>query len=304
MRNFLLAALAAFFIAPALAEDECKLIRHAVIPFETDDSAHVFIPTIIAGRQTRMMLDTGGFWSVIREDLAAELGLKVRTSYDIWLVDASGAKQDKYVTVPEMTLGRLSVPIPVDFVLAKMDHRPIAEFGGTIGLNFFTKMDLEIDNAKKTISLFSQKHCPGDGVHWANEAVTLKFKRDKREVIALPVVYADLDGETIRTIIDTGSTVSSVSLELAKRRFGLTPTSPGVEPSGKAHLPSGKIVDLYSYTFKALTISGIRFENVPVHIGEFDEAELILGMNELKHLHLYFAFKDKMIHVTAAEAGF
>jgi hypothetical protein len=30
---------------------------------------------------------------------------------------------------------------------------------------------------------------------------------------------------------------------------------------------------------------------------------LILGMNEMKHLRLYFAFKEGAIYVTAADAG-
>jgi len=60
---------------------------------------------------------------------------------------------------------------------------------------------------------------------------------------------------------------------------------------------------LFSYTFKTLVISGIAFENVPVHLGEFEDKDLVLGMNELKFLRLYFAFKNNMIHLTAAEAG-
>jgi predicted aspartyl protease len=83
----------------------------------------------------------------------------------------------------------------------------------------------------------------------------------------------------LRTILDTGSTVTSLDIDHAKRRFGIGPGSPGVERAGITRLPSGKTVDLYSYTFKTLTISGIRFENVTVHLGKFDETDLILGMN-------------------------
>jgi len=119
----------------------------------------------------------------------------------------------------------------------------------------------------------------------------------------MPIVGAQLEVETARTLFDTGSTSSLIDLDHAKRRFGLGPDSQGVTREGVAHLPSGNTVDLYGYTFKTLTVSGIRFEKVPVGMGKFDDSDLILGMHELKHLHLYFAFKDAMIHITAADAG-
>jgi predicted aspartyl protease len=153
------------------------------------------------------------------------------------------------------------------------------------------------------ISLFSQDHCKGAGVYWSDEAVTLTFRRKQGDPIAMPMVAADLDGETVRTLIDTGSTVTFLQLEHAKRRFGISPQSPGVEPDGSAQVPSGKSIETYRYMFKTLTISGIRFENVSVRLGNFDDADLVLGMNEIKKLRLYFAFKDQMIHITAADAG-
>jgi predicted aspartyl protease len=304
MRGVLLAALLFLYVAPAWPQEACQLKRLAVIPFETDDTAHIFVPAIMMGRKTRLMLDTGGWWSLIHEDLASSLNLKERRSFDVWVVDGSGAKLDKYVTVPELQLGKVIIGKPVDFVISKSSGARLSEeFGGTLGLNFFTRMDLEIDNAGKTISLFSQDHCKGAGVHWADEAVTLKFRRKEGDPIAMPIVAADLEGETVRALFDTGSTVTYLDLAHAKRRFGIGPGSPGVEQSGSAHLPSGKKIPLYRYTFKSLTMSGIRFESVPVYLGEFDDTDLILGMNELKKLHLYFAFKDQMIHITAADAG-
>ena len=67
---------------------------------------------------------------------------------------------------------------------------------------------------------------------------------------------------------------------------------------------TGARIQTYTYTFKELVISGIRFENVPVRLGDFDgQAQVVLGMNEMKHLRLYFAFKEGVIYVTDANAG-
>lgn len=146
--------------------------------------------------------------------------------------------------------------------------------------------------------------------------MTLNFQREKKDIetgrrvrgprdyalINMPVVTADLEGEPVRALFDTGSSITSIDLDIAKRRWGIEPGLPGVERAGTAYLPSGNVVELYKYTFKSLTVSGIKFENVPVYLGKFDRADLIIGMNQLKHLRLFFAFKDGMIHVTGADA--
>lgn len=260
MRILVSAALVAICCAPALAQAPCTLERVGLVPFETDETAHVFVPAALADHPTRLMLDTGGFWSVITDDLAKALNLKIQRSYDIALVDASGAKLDRYVTVPHMKLGELTIGIPIDFVLShNMGAASTKEFGGTLGLNFFSRMDLEIDNAHKTISLFVANKC-GDArvVHWADEAVTLNYRVErsrapigsrlggKKMQITLPIVAAELEGQDIRVLFDTGSTVSLVDIDLAKRRFGVGPGSPGVTPAGKAYLPSGEVVELYA----------------------------------------------------------
>ena len=177
-------------------------------------------------------------------------------------------------------------------------------------------MDLEIDNAGKTISLFSQEHCKGAGVYWADEAVTLQYKKQPSRApigsnlkkkdpnqIDMPIVAAELDGEVVSVLFDTGATYSVIDIDHAKRKFGLSPVSPGVKPSGQFYVANGGLVDSYSYTFNSLTIAGIKFENVPVRIAKLEGSKMLLGMNELKHLRIYFASKDGMIHITAADAG-
>jgi predicted aspartyl protease len=302
-------------LTPAIAEEVCTLKRIAVIPFETDATGHIWFPAKVGGFKTRLMLDTGAFWSFLNKDIAEKLSLQPQLMFDGYIVDAAGQKMDKFVTVPEVQLGSVVIGVPYDFVVGEAGG-DIEHFGGAIGLNLFTKMDLEIDNAGKTISLFSQDHCKGAGVHWADEAVTLNFARRKKDIpsgtrirtqkdympINMPIVGGELEGDPVRILFDTGATNSSIHLDHAKRRWNVGPGSPGVAPAGVVYTASGTPIETYSYTFNSLSISGIRFNNVPVRLGKFDDEDVILGMHELKLLHLYFAFKDGMIHVTGADA--
>jgi predicted aspartyl protease len=290
----LLAALVMASAAPAIAEESCQLKRIAVIPFQTDNTAHIYVPVTLNDRSTHLMLDTGAFWSGVSQQMVAALNL-------------------------QMKLGNIPFNSAVEmFVMGDLPNTTVDKNAGVLGRNLFTQMDLEIDNAGKTISLFSQDHCKGAGVYWADEALTLNFKREKPQTptgsnirkkpskhqIDTPIVAADLDGEVVSVLFDTGATNSGMDIEHAKRKFGIGPGSPGVQPAGKVYTGTGEAVETYAYTFKTLTISGIKFENVPILLGKFDDdAKLLLGMNELKKLRIYFAFKDGMIHVTAADAG-
>ncbi|NOT41310.1 MAG: hypothetical protein HOP13_12535 [Alphaproteobacteria bacterium] len=262
------------------------------------------------------MLDTGAYWSVLRRDLAQAQGLKMGTTLYFDLYDLTGDKL-KNMTTADVKLGALGYGETEFAVGNPIEGSSMDKDGGLIGHNMLAKIDLEIDNAGRTVTFFSQDHCKGAGVHWADEAVTLNFKKkpahaplgtklkkvDKNQ-IDMPIVAADMDGETVSILFDTGATYTSIDLAHAKRKCGIGTDTPGVVPFGKIYTANGNAVDAYKYTFKSLTISGIKFENVPVVLGDMnDESKVLLGMNELKKLRLFFAFKDGMIHITAAGAG-
>jgi len=173
-------------------------------------------------------------------------------------------------------------------------------YSGSMGMNFFPKLDLELDNANRTIGLFLQRDCEGGGVHWSDESAWFPF----RFVGGIPVAQMQIAGEDIDAVIDTGSTATSIDLDFVRRRFGITPESPGVTRLGAIRLPSGRTAETYGYTFKSLSVSGITFENVPAELLDLEGGvgKLVLGMHELRLLHLYIATKERQIYVTAADA--
>ena len=321
MRNqFSAAALLALVLtAPAFAED-CKLKRYTVMPFELNEAGLITVPVTLGSLKSRMMVDTGAYWSFVNEGVVANLNLNVRTP-DLIIVDAAGEEIRRSAIVPAVKIGELNYGPAEFFVSKSLSNEPIDKDAGIIGINLLTRVDMEIDNAAKTISFFSAEHCRGDGVHWADEAVTLEYSKQKakrptgsrirqtnskdyKNQIDPPIVTAELEGEAISVLFDTGASYSAMDLELARRRFGVDLNTPGVVPAGKVRVGGGGTVDTYSYTFKTLTIAGIKFENVPILLGKFDEdSKLILGMHQMRHLHIYFSFAEGLIHVTAADAG-
>jgi predicted aspartyl protease len=310
----------ATWLAPYAAAQDCKpLQRFAQIPFDPDTGGQILVPVTLGGLKTHLMLDTGAVWSILRADVVERLNLRTRKVDGLSLFDAAGKSIDKIAIVPDFQIGELHVGRAEFFIGHQKSAVPFEKSAGELGRNTFSKADLEIDNAGKSISLFSQDHCPGEGVYWSDEAVILDinplssysprshdslFPNGDGGKIDQPHVRAELEGKPVELLFDTGASITAMDTRLARRLFGIGPGSPGVEPAGEAYTGTGTTVPIYRMRFRELTISGIRFENVPVLLGQFGDFEqLVLGMPQISQLRMFFAFKEGKIYVTAANAG-
>lgn len=297
-------ALALLLALPSLTRaEECVLQRVVALESPPQYYGHMMIPVTIADRPSHLLLDTGGAWSMLDKEFAQAIGLQARGLSSEWgsYTDATGQPIATYARVTSMKIGNLPVKGEVDFLLAPIARgRSTEQIGGSIGLNFLGQYDIEIDNARRTVTMYlPSPNVEWCGVHWADEAVAFHFRLNG----GIPYTRAVVDGEDVDALIDTGSSVTIMDIDFARRHFDLTPNSPGVTDGGAQLLPGGKLAQFHRATVKKLSVSGIQFENVPVELAQLDDTRLILGMNELKRLHLYFAFKRKTIYATGADAA-
>jgi hypothetical protein len=134
--------------------------------------------------------------------------------------------------------------------------------------------------------------------------------------IILPVV---LDGHPFDAVLDTGSSATFISQDVAHNTFGLDQSSPGMVRVSDDGGPG--TVPVYRHTFKTLALEGLSIANpgidifekvgssrIPPHLGsrlsDSDESggntDFVLGLNELRHLHLYIAYKEQKLYITPA----
>jgi hypothetical protein len=139
--------------------------------------------------------------------------------------------------------------------------------------------------------------------------------------IRVPVT---LDGKDFLAVINTGAARSTMSANTAKFVFGITADSPGSVPLGVVdHDPNHKV---FGHVFGSLTFDGITVNNphiaiMPDLLGSKDPdndfttgsriqrvddglgSEVTIGMDVLRRLHLYIAFDERKLYITAANAG-
>jgi predicted aspartyl protease len=269
------------------------------------------IPVTVNGSPKRFLLDTGGIYTQLTPRAASELNLTIQSNATP-IFNASGNLSQGFAKVDTFALGGMSS----SNVYLRISPSNF-DADGLIAPDLLNRYDVEMDFAGQKLNYFLSDHCPGKVIYWphtdaAKVSITLADKR----WIKVPVT---LDGKEFLAIIDTGATSTTISTQTALDSFGLAPGSPGMEPAGNVNGDSN--LASYFHTFSALTLDGITIKNLrmvvmPDKITNADAGlpkpyrgvqkrmempELILGMDVLKHLHLYFAFDEHNLYVTSAD---
>jgi len=309
-------ALAAIFHGSNAVADECKLMRLASLDFI--DQGSILVSVSLEGKNVPMVVDTGSPASAIDPVVAKELAIPERRMMEGAFYNLSG-ESFTYLAMPH------------DFGLGDMHSNQEAllvwpspmsgdgHVGGLIAADLLRHYDADMDFGSHKFNLFSQDHCSGKVVYWTSENVAVvPVHVNNNGHIIVPVT---LDDHSFDAVLDTGSTLTFLSLKAAQASFGLGSASPDMIKIGDHAGPGG--VPLYRHTFKSLGLEGIAISSPTVglfdnqaethetlqhHTGSRfsslggEEYELTLGLNELRHFHLYIAYKEQKLYITPATA--
>lgn len=277
-----------------------------------------FVPVTIEGVPKLMLLDTGGVFSMITKDAADELKLpRRRAGFD--LLNSAGESTNELAWAG-FSLGALKAD-KLYFVIApeKQKFSDDARVAGLLAPDVLKNYDVELDFAKNKMSLLSQDHCPGKVIFWpaATVAVVPMSVLDSGHI----TVPATLDGRSIIALVDTGAYSTTLMLPAAVSEYGLKLGSPDTPKTGEllAGSPS------YRHTFTTLGFEGVMVNNPAIdiipdmnhnkmsdasvpetgsHLNRRSSADtrpsLIIGMDVLRHFHLYIAYKENKLYITPA----
>jgi len=291
------------FLASAsrtLADDSCHLVRMAAFDMNIDSAGGANVPITIAGQNVNMLIDTGGIFTMLTEQSVQSLGLKKLNTFGSGEEMLGGKKIVYYVETNDVNLGGLKADrLPMQVL---PDGFLPSEIGGIIAPNILRHYDVDFDFANAKFNLFSPDHCEGKVVYWTTVAVAqIPIGIDQNGHIDVTV---QIDGKNVKATLDTGSSRSLMSLELAKLLFDFADKDPKLSPAkGGSKFPG------FHYPFGRLTLNDVTVENPDIVLVSdsvshlFDsETKLILGMGILRQLHIYIAYREKKLYVTAASA--
>jgi hypothetical protein len=248
------------------------------------------------------------------------LGLS-RSTTDTIVVDVLGHSSNTLALVHELRFGNLRAreakyyQFPGRAVWSEdTNGGTTIPISGVLGPDYLMSYDVELDFANNKMRFFSKDHCEGKVVYWKYTALAVvPFAVKGQAHIVFPLT---LDGHEVRTLLDTGSDTSFMSQAVAELVYGIHhPATKGMET-----INGQDVSGIYHHSFTSLGTDGLAMANVPIEImpamsdqhqteeeqwygGAWlrDEDDLVLGMNELRHLHIFIAYSEHRLYLTPAE---
>ncbi len=278
----------------------CKLERLPDIPV----TMHGLLPTVhaqINGADALFVADSGAFFNFVTPAAVREFQLRVDNSFVGLNVQGVGGVERAQVAWAK-TFGFAGISTPnVPFVVAGSGFG-----GGAVGLlgqNLFRVADVEYDLANGVIRLVRPKDCKDVPLaYWAAEAnkpysVIDIALADAREPHTKAVAY--LNGTKIHVLFDTGSPVSTLTLEAA-RQAGITPSSPGVVEGGPAWGIGHRMSRTWIARFASFKLGDEEIDHAKLRFGELSllQADMLIGADFFLSHRIYVASSQKKLYFT------
>jgi len=283
----------------AASGQDCGLHALAQLDMSTDASGRVTVPMTVNGQTFNMLVDTGGSLSTVTRSVVSTLNLKQEASSGAYGIYYGGEVIDHYVIVHDATFGGQAIP-ELRFFVMKDQRVGLADENGTLAPDFLRWFDVDFDFANAKFTLFRQDHCEGQVNYWTRLIpARVEIRLDSNTHLVVPL---QLDGKSIDADIDTGAANSTGSLEAFENAFDTDENNKDL----KLKSDGDGTFHVYAYPFKNLSFEGVSVQNPEITLSPDRETHMrhkfIIGMNILRHLHLYVAYKEKAIYVTPATA--
>ena len=262
--------------AQAADQKPCQLMEVASLTMTPISENRFTVPMTVGGKNLNMLLDTADDLSMLTDQVADELGLKVE--------HASLSSFSRVIyTVP----GGLTV---TDFTHAKgiqlgnirgdgnyvFGIRPEARtpgYDGSLGVGFLRDYDVDFDFGNGKFNLFSKDHCPGQVVYWTKGPVAVIPGQLTGNGQTVELFFSvELDGKPIDAVIDTSLPRSYIDWDRARSMFGFDEKSIGMQA-----IPAGGGVNrtIYKFPFKALSLGGVTVNNPDIEMQPSEVAAII-----------------------------
>jgi predicted aspartyl protease len=313
-RSLIGTAMLCSLAAPAGAVEDCRLKRFASVPTTATADGRIAVEVAINDDSAKLLVDTGAGLSFLERTFVDRTHLPQRDT-PVLGFGLTGRPIDRAARVARFALGD-AVIHNQNFAIGTvggngLDGLPV----GIFGANYLAPYDVEIDPVGRHLNLFLPDHCPGRTVYWANEYFRVPVHLTEGKGLEVDV---RIDGKSVRALLDTGASVTTMRLAIARDLFDLAPPSAGSPPQAKLSGVDGARLDSFLHRFDSLALGGITLRNTPVVVADIDsgrgatrygtritgnpeQPDMLIGMPLLHRLHLFIAYSEPAVYFTLAE---
>ena len=295
----------------ALAE-ECTppRLESAVKMEPLGEHGKVAVPIFLNGVEKKFLFDTGGgSMNYISTDVARELKLKLFNSAKT--TDLDGNVSSKATIVENVSFGAANAAHVPFQVASHLAYDGILSAGKmAMDKLHLAAEDLDMNFADMKLNFFSADHCQGGVVYWPHQVLAVV---PVTVVMGHIEIAAAVDGHQLMAAVDTGTPWTTVNLAWAEQNLGF---SPDARPLSFGIMNAGSDDQIYFRRYFAFFFPGVTVTDPLVIVrpiefrgGDvFEEIHepgpnMIIGMEVLRHLHIYYAVREQKLYITPASGS-
>jgi Predicted aspartyl protease len=255
--------------APAVDDAPAELAMNG------DGHDRMTVPVNFGEKAYRFLVDTGSVRTTVSRQLARDLGLQERAAAT--LHSATGQSAVRMAWLPELRLSRR----PIRNIAAPMLDAGDMGADGILGIDSLRSQQVVFDFAHGTLSILSS----GMPAEFDRDAIVVRAKRREGRLV---ITDAEVNGEPVSVVVDSGSSLTIGNQALRRkleRRGSLIMSGPIELTSVTGAALHGELA-----TVGNLDIGGARLENLNVVFAEAHtfgllglsrKPAILLGMNAL-----------------------
>ncbi len=289
----------------------CRYTNFATLPIKAVGGS-VLVDGAINGTDAVMLADTGSVSTSLTRAKVDKLGLKLGHA-GISTFGVGGESQVYQTMVDDLSIGKAHWHRVRMSVL--WDGDMLRSFDALIGANILFYSDLELSLAKGEMKFFEPKGCDDTFLgYWDEQAVVIPMREmapdDQRQIFEVQV-----NGKTLRAIIDSGASTSIINLAAAARA-GVTPKSPGVVEAGSSSGIGKHELKTWRAKFDSFSIGDETIKSPTIAIHDLygaaladantiatsdllqDEPDMLLGADFLRAHRVLFAVSQRRLYLS------
>jgi predicted aspartyl protease len=302
----LFAALAAGHAAAA--PQDCKLVRIEEWPVRFERNLPV-IDGEINGQKVAILIDSGAERSVVTRSATTRLML---SRYDVSSTRMYAVGTDRPIEAVRIDEMRIGPAMRRNWsVLLAPEHDFASGISLVLGEDFFSTVDVEFDFPNRAVRLYQPKDCEGVSLaYWAKGGAG----EAALETGPRPMFTVAVNGRSMLALLDTGASVSALTLSHAAR-YGVTPKTPGVTTAGCSVGIGRKPVDYWASPFESFAIGNEIIRNPTLRFADIfrdiaftqtgggstyfaDLPQMVLGVDFLRTHRVYVARSQRKLYFT------
>lgn len=255
-----------------------------------------FVQGSINGQPATMLVDTGAYASFITSQGVDAFQLTQRFT-GRHSVGVGGAARLYGVRLKEFGIGPSHTS---DLYLDVIGDTAVPfEFDAIVGADFLLQADLEVSLAERVIRLFRPRDCADTFLaYWADDAVVVPLNPSFKGSQNLSFTV-ELNGVRLNAIIDTGSALTMVSADAA-RKAGVADDHPSSQDGGTAVGVGSERAALRRVIFSTFGIGGEIIRDAELLVARHAiarDTEVVLGTDFLRTHRVLFAMSQRLLYV-------